>query len=219
MEKTHWRTQFGERLRKAAEEMFGGVDGLAKIWDVKNKSGIYGYMNGNRIPGGELLERLINKVNIEWLLTGEGSMNIPLPIAKAEKTFKVPVFGSVLCGSPAPLWDKDEIKEYIDLPDLMKFKYSFGLIAKGDSMAPYINPGDYLICVDKPELIKDGKAVVTVFKGTVDNNEVNAKLITRDVNKGIVTLYSVNTKYPPLNYSENEILKIYKLIKIIRDVK
>lgn len=136
-----------------------------------------------------------------------------------DKIRSVPVFGSVYCGMPAPQWDLSEVKHYIDLPDLSKYKYSFGLIAKGDSMSPYINPGDFLVCVDKAELIKDGKAVVVVFKGTIDNNEVNAKLLRIDKRRSLVTLYSVNTKYPPVTYNEEEILKIYKLIKIIREVK
>lgn len=86
-------------------------------------------------------------------------------------------------------------------------------------MTPYINPGDYLICVDKHELIKDGKAVIVVFKGTHDNNEVNAKLIKLDKKRSLVTLYSINTKHPPQVYNEDEILHVYKLIRIIREVK
>jgi phage repressor protein C with HTH and peptisase S24 domain len=65
------------------------------------------------------------------------------------------------------------------LPSLTKFGEAFGLIAKGDSMAPYINPYDVLICVDKPDMIKDRTAVVCVFK-SVDTIEANAKLIKRD---------------------------------------
>jgi len=159
------------------------------------------------------------KVSFEYLLGLSENLISLSPQPENRKFVTLPVFGNVYCGTPVPQWDINEVKEYITLPDLAKYKYSFGLIAKGDSMTPYINPGDYLVCVDKPELVKDGKAVVVVFKGTVDNNEVNAKLIRLDKKRSLITLYSVNTKYPPMMFNEDEILKIYKLIKIIREVK
>lgn len=186
------------------------------------------YLKGKKNIGN-IFERSLRKafplVNIEWLKYGVGDMYLKsdsnLIVADSDNSysFKIPVYGNVYCGYPAPLWDREYIKSFINLPDLNKFKYAFALIAQGDSMTPYINPKDYLICIDNPELIKDGKAVVIVFKGTVDYTDVNAKLIKFDKNRELITLYSINTKYPPQTYRESEILKIYKVIKIIRDVK
>lgn len=159
------------------------------------------------------------KVTTDYLLGLSETVTPNIRNSEKSKLTSIPIYGNVWCGSPAPQWDVGEVKHYIELPDLMKYKYSFGVIAKGDSMIPYINPNDYLICVDKQELIKDGKAVIVVFKGTHDNNEVNAKLIKIDRERSLVTLYSVNTKHHPQVYNEEEILKIYKLIRIIREVK
>lgn len=158
-------------------------------------------------------------VSTDYLLGLSTTLSPNIRNLEKTKFTSVPIYGNVWCGAPAPQWDVGDVRQYIDLPDMAKYKYSFGVIAKGDSMTPYINPGDYLICVDKNELIKDGKAVIVVFKGTHDNNEVNAKLIKLDRERSLITLYSINTKHSPQVYNEDEILKIYKLIKIIRDVK
>lgn len=181
------------------------------------------YESGKVKPNSEFYERLVHKfeqVNLSWLISGEGEMFIQKITAAPNKNKirSVPVYSYVYCGSPASQWDTDKVKEYMQLPSLAKFGEAFGLIAKGDSMAPYINPYDVLICVDKPDLIKDGTAVVCVFK-SVDTIEANAKLIKRNKKEGRVMLYSINTKYEPEVYNEDEILKIYKVVRIIREVR
>jgi SOS-response transcriptional repressor LexA len=180
------------------------------------------YESGRVKPNSEFYERLVQKfeqVNLSWLISGEGEMFIQ-KIAGPDKNKirAVPIYSFVYCGSPASQWDTDKVKEYMQLPSLTKFGEAFGLIAKGDSMAPYINPYDVLICVDKPDLIKDRTAVVCVFK-SVDAIEANAKLIKRNKKQGTVMLYSINTKFEPEIYDEDEILKIYKVVRIIREVR
>lgn len=130
----------------------------------------------------------------------------------------IPVLGFADCGLPTAQW-LDVAEKFVDVADVKQYKSPFILIAKGDSMKPYILPGDKLVCADAPQLVKDRTAVVAGFNTLPDTYEANAKLIIRDKKKKIVTLYSVNTKFPPVNYHESEIAKIYKLIKIIRDVK
>ncbi len=61
--------------------------------------------------------------------------------------------------------------------------------------------------------------MVAVFKSMPDTIEANAKLINWDRRNKLITLYSINTKYPATNHSENEFIKIYKVNRIIRDVK
>ncbi len=209
-----------ERIKELVKS--NGLQMKDFINNLKYDSGkFYSYLYNRAKWDIELVKNISEYFNtsIDFIAGKVETMQIKEREVEYGKIKSVPVFGNVYCGSPAPQWDVNEIKQYIDLPDLSKYKYSFGLIAKGDSMTPYINPGDFLICVDKPDLIKDGKAVVVVFKGTIDNNEVNAKLIRLDKRRSLVTLYSVNTKHPPVTYNEDEILKIYKLIRIIREVK
>lgn len=137
---------------------------------------------------------------------------------KAVKFRRVPVLGYAECGSPTAEWP-DSASKVVDLSDSSMLVNPFVLIAKGDSMRPYINPGDKLLCSEHQEKVKDNTAVVAVFKSMPDTIEANAKLINWDRRNKLITLYSINTKYPPTNHSENEFIKIYKVNRIIRDVK
>lgn len=138
--------------------------------------------------------------------------------SKPLKFRRIPVLGYADCGSPAANW-YDNAERIIDLADAAVLVNPFMLIAKGDSMRPYINPGDKLVCSEHTEKIKDNTAVVAVFKSMPDTVEANAKLISWDRRNKLITLYSINTKYPPTNNHENEFIKIYKVNRIIRDVK
>jgi phage repressor protein C with HTH and peptisase S24 domain len=85
-------------------------------------------------------------------------------------------------------------------------------------MRPYINPGDYLLCVDEPGKLKDGRAVVVNFKTIPETYMSNAKLI-RYLDNDRIMFYSINTKYPPTIHKKTDIYKIYKVMRIIREVK
>jgi len=209
------------RLKQLRDALGLNKNQLAVKLGIDNGN-ISRYESGKVKPNSDFYELLIKKfdnINLTWLISGEGEMFLQKTVMPDKaKIRSVPIFSHVYAGSPASQWDMDKAKEYLQLPSLTKYKEAFGLIVKGDSMSPYINQGDVLICVDKADLIKDGSAVVCVFK-SVDAIEANAKLIKINKKEGTVILYSINTKHEPLVYSEDQILKIYKVIKIIRDVK
>lgn len=67
------------------------------------------YIAGRRNPGNIFKERLRKlNVNMEWFETGEGDMirnidnNILVADSRSSYGFKVPVYGNVYCGYPAP---------------------------------------------------------------------------------------------------------------------
>lgn len=170
------------------------------------------------------------KVSLEWLIRGDPTGGI-----KETRTFtresldtytqkvldkklrRVPVLGYAECGQSIPQTIEPGTK-YIELANIPHLTSPFILVAKGDSMKPYINPGDKLLAADMPSLIKPMRAVLVAFKTGAEQYEANAKLIKFD-KSGRIILYSVNTIYPPTVHEENEIYRIYKLIMIIREVK
>jgi repressor LexA len=170
------------------------------------------------------------KVSLEWLIRGEPSTGV-----KESRTFtregldtytqrvldkklrKVPILGYAECGQPIPQTVEPGTK-FLEIANISQFSSPFILVAKGDSMQPYINPGDKLLAADMPSLIKPMRAVIVAFKSGAEQYEANAKLIKFDKG-GKIILYSVNTKYPPTIHDENDIYKIYKLMTIIREVK
>jgi hypothetical protein len=60
--------------------------------------------------------------------------------------------------------------------------------------------------------------VIVGFKTVPDSYQANAKLI-KWLGKNQIMLYSINTKYEPQIYHLSEIANIFKLVRIIRDVK
>lgn len=159
----------------------------------------------------------IHDISIDSIF-GYKAKNMAETESKAIKFRRVPVLGYADCGSPSSSW-LDNAGRVVDMSDAAVLVNPFMLIAKGDSMRPYINPGDKLLCSEHTEKIKDNTAVVAVFKSPPDTFEANAKLIGWDRRNKLITLYSINTKYPPTNHNENEFIKIYKVNRIIRDVK
>lgn len=182
------------------------------------------YLKSDRNVGSKFIHDLKAKIpnlNEKYFFSDKEPMfNTPSKLSNRinKNITAVPVLGVAECGLPSAQW-LDVADKYIDLPDVKQYKSVFILVARGDSMKPYILPGDKLVCADAPELIKDRSAVVAGFNTLPDLYEANAKLILHDKKNKMVTLYSINTKFPPVNYHENDINKIYKLVKIIRDVK
>jgi repressor LexA len=159
------------------------------------------------------------KVGLDWLVKGETfSKEVQRELKEVTHKVKaVPVLGIAECGKPAAQWHELAPKT-VELTDAAHLSSPFILIARGESMRPYINPGDKLLCSDIPERIKNGTAVVVSFYSPPDTYEANAKLIKFEKD-GIITLYSVNTQFPPTIHKDTDIQKIFKLVRIIRDVK
>ncbi len=159
------------------------------------------------------------KVSLDWLLKGEiFAKEVQRELKEiSTKVKQVPILGIVDCGKPATSWHEYSTKT-VELTEAANLLSPFILIAKGDSMRPYINPGDKLLCADMPDRVKNTTAVVVSFYSPPDTYEANAKLIKFE-RDGIINLYSINTAYPPTLHKDTDIQKIFKLVRIIRDVK
>lgn len=183
------------------------------------------YRNGKGNPTLDNLEKL-KKVYPEsyvWLVTGEGSP-YPDKASGREYTYKgkinfkeVPVVASVACGVAFENWDFENSKTKTR-SDLGHLHNPFYVIAKGDSMRPYIDPKDWILCADIPlKEIKDKTAVVVSYKTEPDTTNANAKLFKRIDSKTFM-LYSVNTKFDPTIHSYDEVEKIFKVVEVTKPV-
>lgn len=156
-------------------------------------------------------------VPIDYLYGNPSSVN---DMAKGDKkSKKVAILGKVECGIPitAQISDTYDL-EHILIDNASRYKNPFILIAEGESMAPFINPKDYILCIDDAAKIKNKSTVVVSFKTEPENYEANAKLYY-ELDDSHIMLYSINTKFPPTVHIKRDIAYIYKVIKIIRDVK
>ena len=108
---------------------------------------------------------------------------------------QVPVLGIVPCGEPIEAIE--DIIEWIDVVP-SQAKNHFGLIAKGDSMAPFILDGDILVVKHSP-VVGSGKIAIVKVNG----DEATCKRLV--INGSGLTLVPNNPMYQTLTFSPAEI--------------
>lgn len=108
---------------------------------------------------------------------------------------QVPVLGIVPCGEPIEAIE--DIIEWIDVVP-SQAKNHFGLIAKGDSMAPFILDGDILVIKHSP-VVGSGKIAIVKVNG----DEATCKRLV--INGSGLTLVPNNPMYQTLTFSPAEI--------------
>lgn len=108
---------------------------------------------------------------------------------------KVPVLGVVPCGEPIEAIE--DIIEWIDVVP-SQAKNHFGLIAKGDSMAPFILDGDILVIKHSP-VVGSGKIAIVKVNG----DEATCKRLV--INDAGLTLVPNNPMYQTLTFGPAEI--------------
>lgn len=181
-----------------------------------SKTALSDWLNGRYEPKPKYLEKIaeILEIKPEDLYRNPYQESAPEP---KEKNKLVPVLGYAACGYPVETWEQYANKHY-DAGDIKGLVNPFILEAKGRSMFPYIYEKDKLLCsmIDKSQ-IKDKMLVVVSFKTGLDSAEANAKLIKKKKNNCI--LYSINANYEPLEIPYTDIDRIYKVVKIEREVK
>ena len=119
---------------------------------------------------------------------------------------KVPVLGVVPCGEPIEAIE--DIIEWIEVVPSQATGH-FGLIAKGDSMAPFILDGDILVVKHSP-VVDSGKIAIVKVNG----DEATCKRLV--INDAGLTLVPNNPMYQTLTFGPAEIAD--KPVTIIGEV-
>ncbi|RPI19035.1 MAG: LexA family transcriptional regulator [Ignavibacteriae bacterium] len=213
------REVFGNRLKDVADKHLGGIQGLSKLWDMKVQA-IYKYINGQRLPGTELLEKLQDYVNINWLISGDGNMLPDEPIfADKSRSRIIPILSEVPCGVPAIQFISNANK-YIEVFDIKHLLNPFAVSAQGMSMAQTIMPGDVLICHQATGPVKEHSVVLVSYKSSPDTT---MGLIKRMMYKkdGDFIFYSDNSRnFPPIEVKKEDIFALFPVYnKFLRSLK
>lgn len=157
-----------------------------------HQSTIGRWKNYTSEPKSETLARISNYLGVtsDWLLNGDEG-------EEKDKTIytRIPVLGVVPCG--VPIEAIEDIIEWIDVVPSMG-KNHFGLIAKGDSMAPYIQKGDILI-IKKTPTIRSGKVGIVKVNG----DDATCKKVL--IGEATITLVAINSKYDPMVYTQEQV--------------
>ena len=188
-------------IKEYAHENNGDVPPLAEIMDYMGmvKSVAFRYMM-------TLKER--GKVNY----TGKGTMEIAngCDYYKKFHSVKVPIYGSVICGSPEE--EEQQNDGYLALPEEWVKGECFLLRTKGDSMTGAgIGAGDLVLVRrtnEDPQLL-EGKIIVALN----DGENTLKRLIFK---KGVAYLHAENEKYEDIPAKNLVVQGI--VLKIIKDV-
>ena len=163
------------------------------------------YEVGKREPDFETEERIADFFNtdLNTLRGRDTELN-----CKKSSGVKINVLGRVAAGLPIEavenIIDTEEISE-----DMAKCGEYFGLQIHGDSMEPRMYEGDVVI-VRQQDDAESGDIVIAMVNG----NDATCKRLTKYA--GGIALTSLNNKYEPMMFSNEEIIN--KPVKIIGKV-
>ena len=124
------------------------------------KSTISMYEVGKREPDLETLEAIADIFNVPMsTLVDRQSTNLPDNIIPLPRTVKIPLVGSIACGTP--VLAVENLEGYIDMPDHVHA--DFALRCKGDSMiGARIFDGD-IVYIKKQDIVDDGQIAAVLI--------------------------------------------------------
>lgn len=174
-----------------------------------SKGALSSYISGKYVPKQNniyLIAKALN-VNEAWLMGAD----VPMERINAKNVSNgvtINVLGRVAAGVPIEavenIIDTEEISE-----DLAKTGEFFGLQIHGDSMEPRMYEGDIVI-VRQQNDAESGDIVIALVNG----NDATCKRLMKYA--GGIQLLSLNSKYEPMMFSNQEIIE--KPVKIIGKV-
>ncbi len=160
----------------------------------------------NSKPSADVLSRIceVYGVNLNWLLTGSGPMFQELQQIDGSflgDTISVPIVGEIAAGEPAVLI-YEEPWRVVDLPrGLLSFAPPYVVFrVSGDSMAPFVLPGDLVVCSeDWREVNTNGK--IMAFRC---EDGITLKKLVEDIKRKVTMLVPLNSHYEPMIYIEGD---------------
>jgi repressor LexA len=195
------------RLIEFGQSRFGTAHGWKKNFAEAlglPRQGLNPYFNGIK-PGNKLQEKLrAIGCDIEWLMTGRDK-----DVKDAITLMQIPVYAHVNAGAKRWVVAEHPV-EHIGIP-YNADKTRFGLIVKGNSMAPEINDGDIVIVSEKAH-VKNGDLAVVEW----DDGETHLRVVT--FQKEMIILSSNNAaEFPPLFTDKKRIHKMLRVMQHIRN--
>lgn len=144
-------------------------------------------------------------INKDWLLTGEGSMEVPDESMKPH--FKAKAAAGFMDGISEGESGDNLRPEVPGMPD-----YDYSIEASGNSMEPYIEDGDTLLCriaTDRLDPPIERICVIDSLDGAV------VKVIN-NVDEETMTLHSFNPEYRDYSIDLSSILGIAEVVGLVR---
>ena len=153
-------SELSARLRLRREELGLSQEQLAQRMGYRSKSSITKLEKGiNDIPQSKLEELAAALETTPAYLLGLDTPCLPPPgFEPLPKMVKVPLVGSIACGTP--ILAEQNIESYIGVP--AAWRADFALTCHGDSMSPTICDGDIVCIRCQPEVEQGEIAAVRI---------------------------------------------------------
>lgn len=133
----------------------------------------------------------------------EGGNKDPIPLPRL-KLIDVPVYQSVSAGTKGEILMEDVV-EYVGIP-MTGDDSQFGVVVKGNSMAPRVNNGDVVIVSQKAE-VRSGELAIVFW------NDGECALRVVHFSGDNVSLSSENpAKYPPIIVSKSNVHRLLRVM-------
>lgn len=198
----------GTKIKYFREQRNWTQTDLAKQLGI-GKSAIANYEAGTRQPKQDVLFSLSKVFHV--------SINEFFPYPDNVKPIttgirRIPVLGAIACGDP--ITADENIEEYREtVADMLPSGNLFYLKAKGESMAPTIPDGSYVLIREQPD-VEDGEIAAVLVNG---DTEATLKRIRRQ--QDVSMLLPDNSDFQPIILSEDYPGRIIgKAMKVVFDL-
>jgi repressor LexA len=215
------KQSIAQRIRQARAKKEMDQAKLAAKLDVATRT-VQRWEKGEQVPDSNYLMRLAKVTGVapHWLLTGNGEMYapshaeskiLPLPTSRYKRVdlISLPLLSSVPGGAPSLMFHPDYVEKYITVDDI-KDANAFALEVKGNSMAPRIEDGDFIVVSPKLEARSGDICVVRV------NDEDTVKRVK--IEDQFIHLIPLNPEYEPMAVRRKDVSFVWRVVKVIKSV-
>lgn len=201
------------RIKEISDKLFNGdIVEMAKASYI-SKAQIMCLINNDEQPDYDVIRKIAEmsspKINIEWLITGEGEM---LDNGDNAKDTRPRVPYTAAAGTLTHSVDGISESQCERTPRVRNFPtYDFTIIIRGDSMEPEYQSGDEVACrrIDGTSFVQWGKThVLDTAQGIV------MKRIYDDGDK--IRCVSYNKDYPDFSIAKNDVYSMNLVVGLLR---
>lgn len=182
---------FGEKLKSLRITKNLTQEELADALGT-SKQVISRYETNQRSPKIDIVQQYAERLGVPLTYFADNEIPIASNIIPMPKMNKIPLLGTIACGTP--ILAAENIEDEIDIPE--HIHADFALRCKGDSMiGADIQDGDIVYIKQQDEVLPGQIAAVLI------EDAATLKRFYYDAGAGIVTLVAENPTIPPQIYS------------------
>ena len=198
-----------------------------------------GFLDADKLNvsvSGENIAKIVAiypELNVEWLLSGQGDMvkgkrNDEAKLIKSPDFLYVPLVSQyAYAGYLNGFGEEDYIESLPTIPFIVDHEGRGNYIAfevRGDSMdddsKDAITEGDRLLCREIPKhLWAQSKLHIRKWDFVIVHQTegiIVKRIIQHDVEKGIITIHSLNPLYPDREINLSEVAQIFNVVEVAR---